>query len=171
MSRLMLCSDACVAGADLQLATIYLCPARQTAVDTEWQCTTWSRICVSAGHAQEVPCYTGVGCGSGYVGALATVLACCSMPNTFSYRPSVGSEACLSCYGKRCWHFRSRCALFYHCRVWMGAEYQRNKSRSSDWTAVEGETISLTLYFTKNDPPNEIRFRFFIETGGTATSM
>ena len=38
-------------------------------------------------------------------------------------------------------------------------------------TAVEGETVTLTLYFTKNDPPNEVRFRFFIETDGTATGM
>ena len=41
----------------------------------------------------------------------------------------------------------------------------------TDITAVEGENVTLTLYFTKNYPPNEIRFRFFIETNGTATGM
>ena len=39
----------------------------------------------------------------------------------------------------------------------------------TDITAVEGETVTLTLFFTKNNPANFIRFDFFIETSGTAT--
>ena len=41
----------------------------------------------------------------------------------------------------------------------------------TDVTAVEGETVTLALFFTKNNPPNAIRFQFYIETSGTATGI
>ena len=41
----------------------------------------------------------------------------------------------------------------------------------ADKTAAEGETVTLTLFFTKNNPANSIRFDFNIATSGTATGM
>ena len=51
-----------------------------------------------------IPCFTGTGCGSDDVGTQFTVMACCSMPSTLSYRPAIGSEACLPCHGMLCSH-------------------------------------------------------------------
>ena len=41
----------------------------------------------------------------------------------------------------------------------------------ADITAVEGENVTLTLFFIKNNPANFIRFDFNIATSGTATGM
>ncbi|CAI8052754.1 hypothetical protein GBAR_LOCUS28872 [Geodia barretti] len=45
-----------------------------------------------------VPCFTGLGCASGSVGEQVSVLACCSLPDTISFRPNVGNESCFTCY-------------------------------------------------------------------------
>lgn len=41
----------------------------------------------------------------------------------------------------------------------------------SDITAVEGETITLTLFFVKNNPSNFIIFDFALSTSGSATGI
>ena len=57
-------------------------------------------LSTNTGSAQNVPCFTGLGCGSGSVGLQVSALACCSMADTLSYRPTVAAESCFACYGK-----------------------------------------------------------------------
>ena len=56
---------------------------------------------ICAGSAQNVPCFTSLGCNdaTGGVGNLATITDCCGMIDTLTYRPTEDSESCLSCYG------------------------------------------------------------------------
>ena len=37
--------------------------------------------------------------------------------------------------------------------------------------ATEGDTITLTLFYSKNLPLSSIRITFFLDIGGTATGM
>jgi hypothetical protein len=110
---------------------------------------------VLSGSAQNVPCFTGLGCGSGSVGLQVSALACCSMADTLSFRRTVGSESCSSCYGFG-WVQNISSDL-------TSAEPQ------TEVTAVEGQTVTLTLFYTKNNPPNSLRIDFNIQTSGSAT--
>ena len=38
-------------------------------------------------------------------------------------------------------------------------------------TAVEGQTVTLTIFYTKNNPPNSLRLDFTIQTSGSATGI
>ena len=37
--------------------------------------------------------------------------------------------------------------------------------------ATEGDTITLTLFYTKNSPVSGLRVTFFLDIGGTATGI
>ena len=37
--------------------------------------------------------------------------------------------------------------------------------------ATEGDTITLTVFYTKNSPASSLRVNFFLDIGGTATGM
>ena len=78
-----------------------------------------------------VPCFTGLGCGSGSVGFYIS---------GFGWVQNISSDL-------------------------TSAEPQ------TEVTAVEGETVTLTLFYTKNNPPNAIRLDFTIQTLGSATGM
>jgi hypothetical protein len=110
---------------------------------------------VLSGSAQNIPCFTGLGCGTGDVGLQVSVRDCCSMADTLAFRPTVGGESCFTCYGFG-WVQNISSDL-------TSAEPQ------TEITAVEGETVTLTLFYTKNNPPNSLRLDFNIQTSGSAT--
>jgi hypothetical protein len=77
------------------------------------------------------------------------------MADTLSFRPNVGAESCFTCHGFG-WVQNISSDL-------TSAEPQ------TEVTAVEGQTVTLTLFYTKNNPPNSLRIDFNIQTSGSAT--
>ncbi|CAI8010552.1 hypothetical protein GBAR_LOCUS6946 [Geodia barretti] len=64
------------------------------------------------------------------------------MADTLSFRPNVGSESCFTCYGFG-WVQNISSDL-------TSAEPQ------TEVTAAEGETVTLTLFYTNNNPPKKL---------------
>jgi hypothetical protein len=77
------------------------------------------------------------------------------MADTLSFRPNVGAESCFTCHGFG-WVQNISSDL-------TSAEPQ------TEVTAVEGQTVTLTLFYTKNNPQNQLRLDFNIQTSGSAT--
>ena len=115
-------------------------------------------------------------------------MSCCSIPDVLTNFPTLGSEICEPCYSElELWSlvYIQSCIFNYYsylvrvivCSVAVFGWVQNvSADRSSavlqerSIDAVEGDAISLTVYFTKNGP-RFLGLEVDIDISGTATGI